>query len=192
MQHSHEQTYTPEEYWKLVELFPDHKYEYIDGNIRMMSGGSPAHSQIGGNIVTLLNIALHVSECNVYNSDAKVKLNEQRCYLPDAAVSCDPHDWTRKNALESPTVVVEVLSQSTEKVDRTEKLEAYQRYPTIQEILLVDSRRRYVEHYHRIGVSQWLKSIFESDDDLVDLSSIDVSLYLRDMYRKVYLEVEEA
>jgi hypothetical protein len=58
--------------------------------------------------------------------------------------------------------------------------------------LLVDSRRRYVEHYHRIGVSQWLKSIFESDDDLVDLSSINVSLYLRDMYRKVYLEIEEA
>src|SRR5690349_19111827 len=192
MQEFQQQRYTLEEYWKLVEMFPDRKYEYVDGFIRMMSGGSPAHAQIGANILTLLNIALHDSECNVYSSDAKVKLTEQRCYFPDAAVSCDPHDWTRKDALESPTVVVEVLSQSTEKVDKTEKLEAYQRYPTIQEILLVDSRRLYVEHYHRVGVSQWLKSIFESDDDLVELSYIDVSLSLRDIYRKVYLEIEEA
>ncbi|GHO94313.1 hypothetical protein KSF_043610 [Reticulibacter mediterranei] len=191
MQHSHEQSYTLKEYWKLVELFPDHKYEYIDGSIRMMSGGSPAHAQIGANIVTLLNIALHDSECNVYNSDVKVKLNEQRCYLPDATVSCDPRDWTRPDVLESPTVVVEVLSQSTEKVDRTEKLEAYQRYPAMQEILLIDSRRRYVEHYHRVGVAQWLKSIFEDDHDCIEMSSIDATLYLRDIYRKVYLDTVE-
>jgi Uma2 family endonuclease len=76
-------------------------------------------------------------------------------------------------------------------VDRTEKLEAYQRYPTMQEILLIDSRRRYIEHYHRVGVAQWLKSIFEADHDCIEMSSIDASLYLRDIYRKVYLEMVE-
>jgi hypothetical protein len=56
MQRSQEQRYTPEEYWKLVELFPDRKYEYIDGYIRMLSGDSTTYAQIGGNIVTLLNV----------------------------------------------------------------------------------------------------------------------------------------
>src|SRR6266568_4703938 len=177
--------YTLEQYRKIVELDPEHKYEYVDGHIRMMSRGTPAHGQIAGNILTTLNNALRESECNVYNSDVTVHLEmEERTYdyIPDVTVGCDPHDWTRKDALISPTVVVEVLSPSTAHIDKNEKLAVYQRYPVILEILLVDSRKRYVEHYHRITQNKWEVAYYKHEEDCVELSHIEVSLPLRDIY----------
>ncbi|GCE16548.1 hypothetical protein KDK_03480 [Dictyobacter kobayashii] len=174
----------------MLETFPDHKYEYVHGDIRMMTGGTLAHAQIGQNIGALLWFALRGSDCRVYNSDAVVKLANDLCYCPDASISCDPADWTRK-VMESPTVVVEVMSQYTQKTDQTEKLEAYKFFPTILEILLVDFRRRYVEHYHRVNMHQWENYVYVNDDDKVHLSSIDVVLAVSDIYLEAYLELEE-
>lgn len=183
--------YTLDEYRRIVESLPERKYEYIDGDIRMMTGGPLAHSQISARIAGILDRALYNTDCNVYGSDAAVELFHNRIYYPDASVSCDPADWTRTKALESPTVIVEIHSPSTEKTDRGEKLLAYQQYPTIQEILFVDSRRRFVEHHYRVGVSQWQHFIFTNNADVVELSSIDVRFTLQEIYAKVYLELEE-
>lgn len=187
-----EYKYSREDFWKIVEADPFRKYEYVDGYIRMMSRGSLAHSQIANNIGRLLGNALAEEECNVYNSDASVNLVGGPCYCPDVTVSCDPHDWTRRDALESPNVVVEVLSPTTERVDRGEKLVAYQYYPTILEILYVDSRKHHVEHYHRISQNKWETSYYERDEDIIDLAGIGVKISVRDIYLKVYLELEEA
>src|SRR5579859_2765724 len=185
--------YTLKEFWQIVEESPNRKYEYVHGHIRLMSGGSPAHAQIAGNIITQLNIALRDEECNVYTSDAFVQMAEQFCYLPDVTVSCDPYDWTRKKALVAPTVVVEVLSPSTETIDKKEKLVAYKQYPTIQDILFVESRKHYIEHYNRSGPEdEWQLDIYEGDDDAINLASIEVTLQAHEIYRKVYLEMEEA
>jgi Uma2 family endonuclease len=183
--------YTLEEYWRLSEIFPQYKYEYSDGNIRMMTGGSPAHEQIALNIARLLTNALYEHECNVYSSDMALALNENCLYYPDLSVSCDPADWTRKKALEAPSLVVEVLSPSTERIDKIEKLEAYQLYPTIQEILLVDSRHRQVKQYHRVGTYKWEDFLYQHMDDSIHLGCIEVSLTVREIYHKVYLELEE-
>jgi Uma2 family endonuclease len=185
--------YTLEEYWKLVETFPERKYEYVDGCIRMMTGGTPAHGQIAMNISYMLSAGLRAehSECNVYSSDVALRLTDNRSYYPDLSVSCDPADWTRTKALEAPTVVVEVLSPSTLNVDCDEKLAVYQRYPTIQDILLVDSRRRSVKHYRRVGPYKWEEYLYECDADMIELTSIDVSLRVQDIYFHVYLELEE-
>lgn len=190
MRQEPERKYTLEEYWKLVETFPDRKYEYADGYIRMMTGGSVPHGEIAMNIGAALHAALRHSACHVYNSDVAVELFGQKCYYPDISVSCDPDDWARKKALESPTVVVEVLSPSTEGTDRIEKLKAYKRYPTIQEILLVDARKCYVEHYHRLNAYKWEESAYESMDDVIDLTSIQVQLIVQDIYLKVSLELD--
>ncbi|GCE28918.1 hypothetical protein KDA_44020 [Dictyobacter alpinus] len=183
--------YSFDEYWSMVESLPTRKFEYIDGDIRMMTGGSLSHAQIAARIAGMLDRALFKTDCNVYGSDAAVALSDSCIYYPDASVSCDPFDWTRKKALEAPTVIVEVHSPSTEKTDRGEKLIAYQQYPTIQEILFVDSRKRFVEHHHRIGISTWQHSIYTKNSDSVDLSSIEVSFTLQEIYAKVYLELEE-
>lgn len=184
------QMYTLDEYWLLVETFPEKKYEFIDGTVRMMTGESPAYAQLAARIGSILNAALRETDCNIYGSGA-LQLTEKRVYFPDVSVSCDPADWTRKKALEAPSVVVEVTSPSTEKTDKIEKLAAYQSYPTIQEILLVDSRRRHVEQYHRVGMHKWEVSLCEREDDVIDLVSIEVSFTLREVYAKVYLELEE-
>ncbi|MDQ2904643.1 MAG: Uma2 family endonuclease [Ktedonobacteraceae bacterium] len=184
------QPYTLAEYWKLIETFPEHRYEYIDNHVRMMTGGTPAHGQITGNIITFLNNTLRDEECNVYNPDVAVRLAENRYYYPDISVSCDPHDWTRTKAIEAPTVIIEVLSPGTEHIDRLEKLPVYKAYPTIQDILLVDARKRFVEHYHRVGPSSWMNHML-GPGDTITLGSLQVALPVDEIYRKVYLEMED-
>ena len=88
-------------------------------------------------------------------------------------------------------MVIEVTSPSTEKADKTEKLDLYLHYPTIQEILFVDSRYRHIQHYHRVGMHRWEDTSYERDDEVIELESIEVSLTVRDIYLKVYLELEE-
>jgi Uma2 family endonuclease len=83
------------------------------------------------------------------------------------------------------------LSPTTEKIDTTEKLKAYKHYPTIQEILFVDSRSCDVENHHRVDEHKWEVTSYERRDDVVELSSIGVSLPVREIYLKVYLELEE-
>jgi Uma2 family endonuclease len=183
--------YTVEEYWQLTDLSLDQKYEYIEGQIRMMTGGSPAHGQLANRIGGMLDAALRDTDCNVYSSDVALALANFRSYYPDVSVSCDPADWTRRRAIEAPSVVVEVLSPTTETIDRNEKLLAYQHYPTIQEILLVDSRRCLIEHHHRTGPFTWPHRIFTHRDNVIELPAIDVSLSVKDIYFKVYLEFEE-
>jgi Uma2 family endonuclease len=183
--------YTPDEYWRLTEALPERKYEYIDGDIRMMTGGSPAHGQIAANIAIALGIGLRTQKCNVYSSDVALQLSKGQIYYPDLSVSCDPADRTRKKTLEAPSVVVEVMSPLTERIDRTEKLDAYQRYPTIQDILLVDSQRCHVRHCHRAGVYRWEDALYEQRDDVIELRCIGVSLRVEDIYLRVYLELDE-
>ncbi len=186
-----ENGYSLESYWRIVEADPDQKYEFSEGNVRLMTGGTSWHAQIASRINRLLGNALEDSECNVYTSDAAVLLNDLHVYYPDVSVSCDPIDWTSKRGLLSPSVIVEVLSPSTEKTDRGEKLKAYQNFPTIQEILYVDSRQRYIEHFHRVEAHQWKLFIYTEPDDVVKMESVGVELKLREIYHKVHLELEE-
>ena len=113
IEHSH----TLEEYWKLVEMFPQHKYEYVRGHIRMMTGGSPAHGQLAVQFSSILYTSLWGTHCHVYSSDVAVQLFHDVIYFPDVSVSCDPADWTRKKAIESPGVVVEIMSPSAAAID---------------------------------------------------------------------------
>ena len=86
---------------------------------------------------------------------------------------------------------MEVLSPSTANIDRGEKLLVYQQYPTIQDILFVDSHRCFVEHHQRITSSKWEHTIYTRQDDMLVLKSVDLSLSLQEIYFKVYLELEE-
>src|SRR6266568_2939844 len=81
-----------EEYLTLVEQDPEHAYEYLDGRVYMMTGGSPDHSIIGSNLNGLLQAFLRGRRCIVYNSDVYVQLSEHYRVCPDVTVSCDPRD----------------------------------------------------------------------------------------------------
>jgi Uma2 family endonuclease len=174
---------TIEEWRELERANPDVKYEYIDGLVYLMSGGSLAHSRIGSNTVRALEDALGGEQCYVYNSDASVRLSETRYTYPDASVSCDQRDQptTERIQVQAPRLVVEVLSDSTEGKDRITKAHVYRACPTIQEYMLVATKYQAVEVQRRAG-DEWTLHLFGPGDE-IELVSIGARFPLAALYR---------
>ncbi len=174
---------TIEEWRELERANPDVKYEYIDGQVYLLSGGSLAHSRIGSNTVRALEDALGGEQCYVYNSDASVRLSETRYTYPDASVSCDQRDQptTERIQVQAPRLVVEVLSDSTEGKDRITKAHVYRACPTIQEYMLVATKYQAVEVQRRAG-DEWTLHLFGPGDE-IELVSIAARFPLAALYR---------
>src|SRR5258708_34187026 len=115
VQHNvHDEKVSLEEYFAILEKDPEHRYEYLDGDIYMMTGGSPNHSIIGGNMVRILGNLLEGRRCIVYNSELYVELSENYRLCPGVTVSCDSRDRGAADAIRYPSLVVEVLSPRSE------------------------------------------------------------------------------
>jgi len=182
-------TMSVEEYFELEENNPDTRYEYLDGYVYMMSGGSANHATISGNIYTLLKSFLRGGPCRVYNSDMKVRVSEKRYFHPDVTVTCDPRDRGNTDLIQSPRLVIEVLSPSTEARDRGRKLQCYLACPSIEEYLLVDTRSMRIEIYRK-EQKKWVYDAFEADDE-VELTTLGVHFPVIDAYEDVIFEKEE-
>ena len=178
-----------EEYFELEENNPDTRYEYIDGHVYMMAGGSANHATIGGNSLAILKSLLRGSSCRAYNSDMKVRVSEKRYFHPDVTVTCDPRDRGTVDFIQSPRLVVEVLSPSTEAYDRGRRLQWYLACPSIEEYLLVDSRTMRIERYRK-EQKKWIYDAFEADDE-VELKSLRVRFSVADAYEDVLFDNEE-
>lgn len=181
---------TEEAYHELERLSPDRKYEYIDGMAYMMSGGSVAHDRITYNIRFALDFPLRSGPCTAFGVDVQVLIGvknsgKRHFFYPDVTVSCDVGDREPDNTLiESPRVVVEVLSPSTEAKDRGVKFKAYQKCPTIQEIVLVSQFAQYVEVWQRDGRDETIWHYRHSGpNEIVELRSIAVRIEMREIYR---------
>ena len=168
----HTPTMSVEEYFELEENNPDTRYEYFDGYVYMMSGGSANHATISGNIYAILRNFLRGGPCRAYNSDMKVRVSEKRYFHPDVTVSCDPRDRGTAYFIQSPRLIVEVLSPSTEARDRGRKLQYYLACPSIEEYLLVDARSMRIEIYRK-EQTKWIYDAFEADDE-VELTSLGI------------------
>ena len=177
--------YTIEQYAELEEGAP-YKSEFIAGRIYAMSGGTPSHSLIAGNIILELGNKLKGGPCKVYTSDLRVGIMpiDVEAY-PDVTIVCgepriNPFD---KNSIINPSVVFEVLSPSTERYDRGEKREHYQRLDFLQEYLLVSQHKPKIEHYVRQGDSTWVFKSTEGLDAAVTI--LGASLSLAEVYDKI-------
>ncbi|HJT56149.1 MAG TPA: Uma2 family endonuclease [Ktedonobacteraceae bacterium] len=186
----HTTTMSVEEYFALEESNPDTRYEYLDGYIYMMSGGSANHATISGNIHAILKSLLRGGSCRVYNSDMKVRVSEKRYFHPDVVVSCDSHDRGNTDLIRSPRVVVEVLSPSTEARDRGRKLQCYLACPSVEEYLLVDFRSMRIEIYRK-EQKKWVYDAFGADDE-VEFASLGVSFPVADAYEDVLFEKDKS
>jgi Uma2 family endonuclease len=173
-----------EEYLQLDEDSYEARYEYIDGDLRMLAGGTPDHSKIAGNIITVLNNALSEDSCEVYTSDLRVQLSASRYVYPDVVVCCDEQEPEDGNMLLYPRLVVEVLSPGTEAYDRGQKLTYYRACSTIQEYVLVNTQRPFIELFRREADNFWTYHTFESSDE-VELVSLDVRFPVLEIYRKI-------
>jgi Uma2 family endonuclease len=175
---------TVEEYLELDRNSPDVRYEYIDGQVRMMSGGTADHATIAGNIFSILRTALRSTPCRVYNSDMRVKVTQTKYVFPDVSVSCDERDRGEIDILQSPTFVAEVLSPSTEAFDRGEKSWYYREHPTIQEYMIVSAQYPVVEVVRKGKNGLWLLSTLRLNDN-VQLTNLGVNFSVSEVYENI-------
>jgi len=178
--------YTPEEYLAL-ERKATQKSEYVNGQVFAMSGASRAHNLIAGNVYREISSQLKGRPCEAYVSDMRVKVSTTGLYsYPDVVAVCGEirFDDEQKDTLLNPTVLVEVLSSSTEAYDRGEKFAHYRRLESLQEYVLIAQDKVRVEHFVRQG-DQWVLTEASNLDDTVHLASIGCRLALREIYDKV-------
>ena len=162
----------------------DVRHEYVDGQIYAMAGASDRHNRIAGNFFIRLSLHLDGGECEPFMSDMKVKVDPALYYYPDVVVTCDPPGGDRYTRSE-PRLIVEVLSPSTERVDRTEKLHAYRRVESLREYVLVSQDMTLVELHRRGEGDEWTGEVFTGLEEQITLDSVGLSLSLSDVYRNV-------
>lgn len=184
----HQRTMSVEEYFALEENDPENRYEYVDGHVFLMAGGTVNHDTIKSNLERILWGLLRGSKCRTYSSDMRVFVSETRYYHPDVTVGCDPRDRGTEKQVRFPRLVVEVLSPTTERSDRNRKLRDYLACSTIEEYLLVDAESLTMELYRKEG--RWsIYQIFQTNDE-IELASIGAHFPLAAAYEDV--EFDEA
>jgi Uma2 family endonuclease len=180
---------TPEEYlaWEEKQI---EKYEYIDGQVYAMGGGSVNHGRIAIRFTAMFDTHLEGSGCITGNSDIKINIAETNNYTyPDASVTCDDRDQTTPNYFTYPCLIVEVLSKSTEAYDRGEKFRMYRNNPVLQDYLLVSSTRMEIDLYHQRETGEWMILNYQEGDPIA-LKSINLSFQIEQIYRGLVLTPE--
>ena len=178
-----------EEYLQIDRSSIETRYEYIDGYVTMLAGGTLDHNTIGANIISILRHSMRGTPCRVFTSDARVRLSSTRFVYPNASISCDEQDRGQSDNVQSPRLVVEVLSPSTEGYDRGRKFGFYRECPTIQEYLLIDAQRPMLEVYRREKHDLWIFRAYRLDAD-VELTNLGVRFPVSDVYKDVVIMEE--
>ncbi|HPQ97297.1 MAG: Uma2 family endonuclease [Thiothrix sp.] len=173
---------SPEEYLLYENDRDDNgeKCEYLNGQVYMMAGASRNHNRVSMNFAALLFNHLKGNPCQVFQSDMKVAIqtpNDTRFYYPDVQVTCEPESNSHYNT--APCLIVEVLSNSTARTDRNEKLSGYRLLPSVQEYVLCLQDATLVEIYRRR--TDWVPEYFTAGQT-VRLESIGLDVVVDDLY----------
>jgi len=176
---------TPEEYLQ-IERAAEFKSEYFAGEMFAMAGGKAKHSLLKANLIREIGNRLKGRPCRVYDSDLRVLVSATGLFTyPDATVVCGPLDVFDGDNLTNPTLLVEVLSDSTEKYDRTTKFDHYRKIPSLKEVLFVSQEQPIVELFHREEDGSWKLTDARGLEASIELSSISVSVPLAEIYDNV-------
>ena len=178
---------TPEEFLER-ERAAEEKHEYWYGEVFAMAGGSPAHSFVISNINIALGNLLRDSSCYVFNSDLRVVVRwGELITYPDVTVLCGKPEYAddRKDTLTNPAMVVEVLSPSTRKSDRGDKVFLYRQVPSMREILLVEPVPTTIEHYAKLPNGRWELETITERSAIIQLPNLNQSLPVAEIYRNI-------
>lgn len=157
---------TEDEYLAL-EANSTRKHEFVDGHVFAMTGGTRAHNILTGNLFAVLHSKLKGGPYQAYVSDVKLRIESQRSYYyPDLMVSCEDFD-SDGLFIEEPSIIVEVLSQSTAQIDRREKLISYQKIPSLKEYVIVYQSQKRIDVYRRTKGPNWESKVLFHADELV-------------------------
>src|SRR5581483_6165958 len=178
---------TPEEYIAL-ERKALYKNEYCNGEISAMPGASREHILIVVNLGSDLNTQLENRDCEVYTTEMRVRTPDTKLYTyPDVAVVCGPPKFEDQSVdtLLNPTLIVEVLSPSTEAYDRTKKFSAYRTINSLQEYILTSQQECRVTQFIRPASGPWLFQEFTNLEDTIHFQSIKCSVSLKKIYARI-------
>ncbi|MGD1902381.1 MAG: Uma2 family endonuclease [Geitlerinemataceae cyanobacterium] len=185
-------TYAPEEYLKL-DIHSEIRNEYRDGEIVPVASSTPAHNKTVGAIFALLMSALRKQPYDIFVLSQRLWIPGRNAYrYPDVMVAAKPVELmpNRKDTVMNPILLVEVLSPSTQSVDRGEKFNDYRTIPTLQEYVLISQEEPMVERYARQSKSEWLFTECRGLESSVALRSVEVEVALADLYGAIEFEAQ--
>lgn len=185
--------YTPEEYLVLEEKAID-RHEYRDGEIILMTGGTTNHNQIALNFCRRFPLKINGQEYYTYINDVRLWIEQYRLYTyPDVMVIRGKpiYEGIGKTNVINPSIIVEVLSKSTQEYDRTDKFQYYRSINEFQEYILIDQYRFYVAQYFKQENGQWLFNDYQGNEAILKLASDDFEISFQDLYERVDFELNE-
>ncbi len=186
---------TPEQYLDF-ERDAFERHEYVDGLIYAMSGGTPNHALIAANTITALNNNLGNSPCRSFGADLKIWIPKARSFLyPDVSVVCGAFRMKpgSTECVENPSVIFEVLSDSTERYDRTKKFRLYKSVPELKHYVLIQQNEPWVDVFTSDERGFWYQREYAGLDSAIELEALHLHLSLAEIYRKVdFATAEEA
>lgn len=163
------------------------RYEYIDGEVLAMTGGTLPHSELAINLSSLLKTHLRGQGCRVLGADAKVGITENGPFFyADISVTCHPADRTALQYSRHPCLIVEVLSPSTEADDRGAKFAQYRRLDSLQEYVLISSDRVNIEIFRLNPNGKWELSPYGPGDEIM-LTSVELQFTIGQLYENIPL-----
>lgn len=171
------------------ERMSEIRHEYLDGQVYMMAGESPKHSNICFNLYTSVGFRLRGKTCRGYSPNMKIATNNKGLYAyPDLAVVCGEPKYHDKKAdiLLNPTIIFEVLSPSTQYYDRGEKFLRYTNYlKSLTDYVLIAQDKPLVEHFSRQPDNSWKSVVIQGLDAILALPSIEIEIPLIELYEKI-------
>ncbi len=180
-------TYTPKEYLQLEEQ-AEYKSEYRDGEIIPITGGTTNHNEISLNLVTNLKFSLKKQNYRVYMADVRLWIPRYRLYTyPDVMLIKGETIYADRGTttITNPVMITEVLSPSTQNYDQGDKFTYYRSIPEMEEYILVSQQKYHVMQYTKTEAGKWLLSEYETEDALIQLSSVDWEFELSEIYAGV-------
>jgi Uma2 family endonuclease len=165
------------------------RHEYLEGQVFAMTGASRAHNVLCMNLSASLHQQLRGKPCEIYANDMRVKVSETGMYTyPDLVAACGEPRFEDQavDTLLNPVLIIEVLSDSTERYDRGAKFTHYRSVVSLREYLLVSQHESRVEHYVRQPGNHWLLTEYQEMQDRIDLNSLDSYLSLAEVYERIF------
>lgn len=180
---------TFEEYL-VLEQENEIRHEFNDGVLTPIEATTKAHNRIKRNIIRQIETpSFDKSDCELFDENVLTQLKEKKKYVyPDIVISCDPDD-ADPLIVKSPSVIIEILSPSTKKYDKTVKFFAYQRIPTIQQCIFVAQDSVEVKSFQRSKDNQWILTTLENLEDTLIIKSLSLELKLEAIYSNILIDV---
>lgn len=170
-----------------IERSSEEKHEFYQGELFAMTGATRFHNVISGNIYSLFRNRFRDKPCQAFIADVRLLIDEHGHYVyPDVMVVCDKKAYVDEDTVNDATVIVEVLSSSTESYDRGKKFLHYQSLPSLQDYVLISQTEMRVESFHR-QPQDWLYRSLSQPHSQLSLPSIDYTCTLEDIYEDVIL-----